>query len=348
MMSTADGGRPNAAAFDMVRVQDVLAANLSSNGFHTVASTNTTELWLDGVSQGKKSSVKGETVNWAPAACACNFTVTANVQCHGLQQVKGAHSVDACKQACCQSCGCTVYQYSSSDACWIGAYLPSACHAGDKATWQGQARPGSTSSAANVTAVAYNDEGEAVAKHQIIKPGAAVALKLYVDAPSPTTATGDKLVLDGEDTAAISVALVDARGNLVAGEVANVTFSVTGVGRLIGTGNGDHQALHFPKAATVPTYIGWARAFVQVAEDCVSLQRDLISQIDVDNNKRTHVISPTGTCDTSDIVVSVSAAGLEGAKISVPVSNSLLDSPLAVAQGTTPLSGYTYMDDFQG
>jgi hypothetical protein len=140
----------------------------------------------------------------------------------------------------------------------------------------------------------------------------------------------------------------DAAGNLVSTGVYNISFVlVSGVGRLNGVGNGDHECLTAPKGNTIASYFGLARAYVQVAQDCVSTSRDLILAVDKDSNQRTHVVPPQGTCNLDPLVLKATSPGLAPATVSVAVSMDASASPLAVALASSSLA-YTFMDGFQG
>ena len=60
-----------------------------------------------------------------------------------------------------------------------------------------------------------------------------VGLQLSLDAPSPHTGTGTKVVLDGEDVAMVRATLTDGEGHLVPTNL-NISFVVTsGPGRIV-------------------------------------------------------------------------------------------------------------------
>lgn len=205
----------------------------------------------------------------------------------------------------------------------------------------------------NATLVARDSSGRSIASHTVLAPGAPAALSLTLDAPSPLTGTGSAVLLDGEDVALARVSLVDSTGVLVSTVVVNVTLSVvSGPGRLLGIGNGDPGNHQPQQGSVVATYLGLARAIVQVAVDCTSSNRDLIAMVDVDGNQRTTVIPPGGSCPTSPIILQAAAAGYAPVTLAIPVSgNVAADSVLAVAASSAGLlmpQGYPYMDNFSG
>jgi hypothetical protein len=65
--------------------------------------------------------------------------------------------------------------------------------------------------------------------------GLATAVVLSIDAPSPVTGTGSKMLLDGQDVALIRATVVDAAGHTVHNAANNITFEiVSGPGRIVG------------------------------------------------------------------------------------------------------------------
>jgi hypothetical protein len=181
------------------------------------------------------------------------------------------------------------------------------------------------------------------------KNSSAVKMRLQLDVPSTSTSTGERLVLDGQDTALVRLELVSADGLLTISDTRNVTFSVSsGSGRLVGVTNGDHDSHVNPKGTTVPTYYGLARAAVQVTTDCLTAGRDIAAKMDVDAQRRTSVRSscpsPVGT-----ITVKATSPGLPDATVEISLSGDLnQDGPYAVATATAKQTGYTYLEDFQG
>ena len=80
--------------------------------------------------------------------------------------------------------------------------------------------------AGNLTAVAYDANGEEAAHHTRLTSGTATKIELTIDVPSPLTGTGSKLVLDGSDTALLRASIVDDAGVVVHMATDVVTFKV--------------------------------------------------------------------------------------------------------------------------
>ena len=93
----------------------------------------------------------------------------------------------------------------------------------------------------NVTVAALSASGAVLATHTRKSWGAAVALRLSCDAPSDSTGTGSAVYLDGTDVALLRATVVDAAGNTVADSSANITFTVTAPGLVLGSVNGDRE-----------------------------------------------------------------------------------------------------------
>ena len=86
---------------------------------------------------------------------------------------------------------------------------------------------------ATLKAVARNQSGAVVATHTRVASSAATHIVLSIDAPSPTTGTGQRILLDGHDVALIRATIVDASGQPVGNASDNITFSVvSGPGRV--------------------------------------------------------------------------------------------------------------------
>lgn len=206
----------------------------------------------------------------------------------------------------------------------------------------------------NVTIVAL-EGGKLVASHSLLGPGTPKKLTLTIDAPSPMTGTGNKLLLDGHDAALLRASVVDNEGRLVPAALETVTFEiVSGPGRVVGIGNGD-PALHRHQAGvTTETYGGLARGVVQSSADCVSKGVATALEVDADPaaGKRTQLLPVLdiweGKCTPVPIVVRVHS-DLGEAIVSIPTSvDASVDSPAAVASQTVHLDTFTYLEDFQG
>ena len=151
--------------------------------------------------------------------------------------------------------------------------------------------------ASNLTAVAKNGGGKVVATHTRIKSAGPAAIKLSLDAPSPSTATGNKVLLDGHDVALVRAALVDSRGYPVLNNNSiNITFEViAGPGRVLGVGNGDPFCHQPHQVSWRTTYNGLVRAIIKVTVDAASpaATRLAMREIDVDSGRSTvHVDDP--------------------------------------------------------
>lgn len=201
--------------------------------------------------------------------------------------------------------------------------------------------------AGNVTATAYDAAGKAVAQHVVHTAGAAVALRLSVDCPSPATGTGTALLLDGHDAALVRAEVVDAEGHVVHGAAHNITFAATsGPGRISGTHAGDPRAAEQPSTAPWrAAYHGLARAVVAVTHDAATSawHRARLLHIDVDAGARTTIADPhlPGAAAAAAITVSATAPGLAAAAVSIPLStDAARDSVLSAAEryGSAPVS----------
>ena len=78
----------------------------------------------------------------------------------------------------------------------------------------------------NLTAVARDAAGRAVASDTRFTNGAAAALTLTIDAPSAATGTGTALMLDGHDAALLRASIVDAKGHVMHLATHNVSFTI--------------------------------------------------------------------------------------------------------------------------
>ena len=103
-----------------------------------------------------------------------------------------------------------------------------------------------------------------------------------------------RLFADGEDVAVVEVRLVDAAGRVVPTADDQVTFAVTGSGRLIGVGNGDPSSHESDKGTTRRGFNGLCCAIVQ--------------------SSRT----------AGEIRVAASAAGLQSATLVIPCERTTL------------------------
>lgn len=198
------------------------------------------------------------------------------------------------------------------------------------ATWSPQFKQGST-----LKAQCRSSDGHTVVTHTIHTPGEAAALRLSLDAPNADKGTGSALVLDGQDVALVRAEVVDKNGNLVTTSSANVTFSVTGPGRVIASHNGD-PGCHTPNLASWhEAFHGLVRGVVQVTTDAATSPklRRRVREVDTDGGHRTQVLDPASIVHVdSAITVSATSPGLKDAELKIPVSVDVQhDSVLAVA-----------------
>lgn len=82
-----------------------------------------------------------------------------------------------------------------------------------------------------LTAIAYNEKGEEVARDSVCSFGNGTRIRL--------TAENDNIRADGQDLIFLDIEMEDSSGNLVANANNRVFVDVTGEGRLIGLDNGD-------------------------------------------------------------------------------------------------------------
>ena len=111
--------------------------------------------------------------------------------------------------------------------------------------------------AGNLTAEALDASGERMATHSVFTPDGLAGIALTLDAPSPLTGTGSKLVADGQDVAMVRASLVDSTGRPISPQdpkaSTNITFRVvSGGGRLLGLHNGDPSDVPDGLGSTFP------------------------------------------------------------------------------------------------
>ncbi|EDQ90237.1 uncharacterized protein MONBRDRAFT_36654 [Monosiga brevicollis MX1] len=349
MMDTTDAGRPPLPSLDLVHVEDLpnyIQVDNRTATINLISSLPYVEVVGDNHSSGIQAVVVGMsnalTLPVSNKPGGCDFPILATTQCHGLKQDTISQSASACEAACCAEASCSIWQYQDGSGCWRGVYEPASCYNSSRAknlTWVGAART-APPVFQRLVARGYDQQHQLRAEHTLVGPMAPSQLSLVVDAPAASTGTGTHLYLDGEDTAMLHVALQDEQGALVTLSSANVSFAVvSGPGRLIGVGNGDHMSLHNPKAQNATTYFGLVRAYVQVTLDCVSAHRGLVANVTLD---RGFVDVDVGDCSgAQDIVVEASAPGYPSTTVHIPVSSDAVHAPIQVAR--QPLN-YTYMD----
>jgi beta-galactosidase len=105
-----------------------------------------------------------------------------------------------------------------------------------------------------ISAQGFNTR-KTVAQDEVETTGAGVAIKLI-----PDRAT---INADGEDISLVAVAVVDAQGRVVPTASDDVTFSLEGLGQIIGVGNGDPSSHEPDKASKRKVFNGLAQVIVQ-------------------------------------------------------------------------------------
>ena len=175
--------------------------------------------------------------------------------------------------------------------------------------------------AGNVTAVAYASD-IAVASDARVTNGAAAALALSLDAPSETTGTGSKLLLDGQDAALVRAAVVDASGRVCHACSQNVSFRiVSGPGEVLGAHGGDPRAKLVETSPWHYAYHGLVRCVVRATSTAGREDLELLRAVD----------GTVAAADDGDIVLEATAPGLAAARLTIPTSTDAADSVLSVA-----------------
>jgi beta-galactosidase len=85
------------------------------------------------------------------------------------------------------------------------------------------------------------------------------------------TADRSEVLADGEDVAMFAVTVQDAKGNVVPITDNEVTFRVSGSGKLIGVGNGDPTDHDSDKGTSRKAFSGWCMAIVQATKTAGSI-----------------------------------------------------------------------------
>lgn len=175
-----------------------------------------------------------------------------------------------------------------------------------------------------------------------LTPGAAVALRLSLDAPSPHTGTGTALVADGSDVAMVRVEMVDDAGVLVTQDAtafAEVTVRVvSGAGVLLAVHSGGPADVHPTAEPTTRAYHGLVRALIRSAEDAATspVNRRLLREITLDLGRGAFASTVRDPSQDArgllePIVVEAVSPGLPPARLEIPVTRDLSQRPLAVA-----------------
>lgn len=188
--------------------------------------------------------------------------------------------------------------------------------------------------AGNLTAIARDASGNAVAWDTRLTNGEPTALRISLDSPNKITGTGSSLFADGQDAALVRVSVVDASGSVVHLADNNVSFVViSGPGFVQGTHNGDTHR-HTSNASPWSTaFHGLVRAVVRVT-DTSGIEagiRDVAARVDVDGPLSS--LPPRKTSAPPEpIVVEASSPGLGFVRVSIPVSADASAAVLAVAE----------------
>ena len=114
-------------------------------------------------------------------------------------------------------------------------------------------------------AFAWDSDGNMVANATVKTTQPPARLLLTVDVPT----NKNPMRADGQDVALIRCAVVDQTGALVPDAGHNVTFSVTGPGRIYGVANGDPVDHSPDKSSWRRVFKGLARVIVQSSADGV-------------------------------------------------------------------------------
>ncbi len=159
-----------------------------------------------------------------------------------------------------------------------------------KLSWQVKYAPGTLS------AKGYNG-GRVVAETKVETTGPAAAVRLTPDRST--------INADGEDVSVITVSVTDAQGRLVPVADNKINFELSGVGRILGVGNGDpscHEPDTFvaqPSMKTIPVN-SWRWKLADVSAKG-ALVPEYANDLD---DSAWHVIKPRTDGDTGDQVLS--------------------------------------------
>jgi len=109
----------------------------------------------------------------------------------------------------------------------------------------------------NISAQGFDSTGAMKASQTIQTTGPPAAIRLLREYPQSS------LMADGQDVALITVFAYDAAGRYVPDASNNITFTVSGPGRVFGVGNGDPSCHEPDKASYRSLFNGLARVIVQ-------------------------------------------------------------------------------------
>lgn len=180
--------------------------------------------------------------------------------------------------------------------------------------------------AGNLTALGCMRSGERCAVHTVMTAAKPTGVLLSIDVPSPRTGTGDRLVLDGHDTALLRAEIVDWAGRRVPLAANNITFEVlSGPGCVVAVGNGDPTNHQPNQVRWRSAFHGLNRAIVRVTIDAASndVDRNMLLEVDVDGgraNPNVTIIPGGATPPSAPIVVRASSPGLDASTVSIPIS----------------------------
>ena len=199
----------------------------------------------------------------------------------------------------------------------------------------------------NLTAEALSGSGERLATDSAHSSGAAVQIRLALDAPSQESGTGTALVADGQDVALVRAELLDSDGRIVSplenSTNATVTFSVlSGGGRILGTISGSpwNQPIDQPgldqTGPTSPAHYGVLRAFVQSTRVCTGTKRERtrlkLVHLDAGRDGTSQIDDASCAHSPDDIVVQARATGMPAATLRIPMTYDVASLPMAVAE----------------
>ena len=86
-----------------------------------------------------------------------------------------------------------------------------------------------------------------------------------------------RIAADGEDVSVVEVMVADAEGRVVPTAMNEVTFNVTGPGRIIGVGNGDPSSHEADRASKRNAFNGLCMALVQATKDAGEIRVEATS-----------------------------------------------------------------------
>jgi len=120
----------------------------------------------------------------------------------------------------------------------------------EKAGWSVPYKPGA------LEAVGYSANGKVLSRKLVKTTGQPAGLRLSVEKGHST------LRADGADAGLVAVAVVDAQGLVVPTASNLITFTIEGVGQILGVGNGDPSCHEPDKANRRSAFNGLARVVV--------------------------------------------------------------------------------------